>query len=408
MKLVIKQLLDGSCRLGQLTELGRHTGRVIDVPGCLMYTRGASAPHLTQDMAKTIDKLPFGIQLTLPTLAENHEVIEDYKLGIGSFTSQQDSLLFLSVQDPGTTIPSGYNEKQFVSIWTTGGRMRLSTATFTTMLKNMKPDWFECLYDGDVVPGTASKKRIRKSVDRTLQYLDDCLEVQQNSPELKNIEVFGVIEGGDSHDERIRSAKETAKRPLSGFVLDGFQSDALATDVKQNLMMSVLKELPEDKPRLIHGCGRPDQVMQAVELGIDVFDSAFPYSVTESGCALVFPFSYNHQSNVDSAVLEQSTDQEKSNYVNDNKAGISRYEINLTNESYKSDFTPLLADCKCYSCQNHTKAYINHLLVTKELLARVLLMIHNFHHYFEFFETIRQSIRDDKFQQLKKIIMDST
>lgn len=71
---------------------------------------------------------------------------------------------------------------------------------------------------------------------------------------------------------------------------------------------------------------------------------------------------------------------------------------------YQDDFGPLLEGCTCYCCQRHTRAYVHHLLVTNELLAGVLLMMHNFQHYFSFFSAIRDALRDNKLDQLKKLV----
>ncbi|XP_077986508.1 queuine tRNA-ribosyltransferase accessory subunit 2-like [Glandiceps talaboti] len=418
MKLVLRKTLNVGCRLGELLDIGRHGNKTFDIPGCLLYARGATVPHLTKDMVATLPKVPSVTQLTLPTLAEYHDILEDYNDGIGKFSNQQESVLFLSVQDPGTSIPSGYNERQFVSLWCQGGRMKLSSDGFISMMKSFQPDWFECLYDGDQQAIQSSKKRNKKSVDRTLTYLDEILNAKQTMEELKKTEIFAVVEGGGISEERVRSAKETAKRPVSGFVLDGFHGNDMASHVVKDLMATIMAELPEDKPRLIHGYGRPDQVLQAIEAGIDIFDSSFPYLVTERGSALVFSFQYTHPAEVQNEPDESSyhdntqhsphPDQSKDN-GDSNHGDITRqktdYEIDLNDERYKEDFSSLVPGCQCYCCQNHTRAYINHLLLTKELLGRVLLMLHNFHHYFGFFQAIRDSIKEDKFNLLKEKIL---
>lgn len=71
---------------------------------------------------------------------------------------------------------------------------------------------------------------------------------------------------------------------------------------------------------------------------------------------------------------------------------------------YQEDFDPLVRGCSCYCCKNHTRAYIHHLLVTNELLAGVLLMMHNFEHYFGFFHSIREALKSDHLAQLKELI----
>ncbi|XP_070532814.1 queuine tRNA-ribosyltransferase accessory subunit 2-like [Ptychodera flava] len=413
MKLILRKTVSGGCRLGELVDVGLQGNYKMSIPCCLTYTRGAAAPHLTKDMMGTLPEVPFGIQLTLPTLAENQEILEDFKDGISKFSNLPESMLFLSVQDPGTSTPSGYNERQCASIWCPGGRMRLSPDNLITMVKCIQPDWFESLYDGDQTAIRSSRKRTVKSVDRTLNFLDAVLNAKQNSQELKDTQVFGVIEGGDISDERLRSVRETAKRPVSGFVLDGFHGDSVTSEVDKDLLLVTLAELPEDKPRIIHGSGRPDQVMQDIEAGIDIFDSAFPYVVTERGCALTFNFNHSDPEDLDNSqqtTCHEEFSQQSPTVTNNRQNGVNSlcktdYEIDLNDQRYKEDMTSLVSGCQCYCCKNHTKAYIHHLLMTKELLARVLLMLHNFHHYFLFFQEIRDSLNEDRFQALKARIM---
>ncbi|MEQ2195031.1 hypothetical protein XENOCAPTIV_006405, partial [Xenoophorus captivus] len=108
--------------------------------------------------------------------------------------------------------------------------------------------------------------------------------------ELDGVGVFGVVEGGDILEERVRSARETAKRPVAGFCLDGFQTGAMDQALRSQLITAVTKELPEDKPRLLQGVGRPDEVLACVEAGVDLFEGFLPFQTTERGCALCFSF----------------------------------------------------------------------------------------------------------------------
>ncbi|XP_074856283.1 queuine tRNA-ribosyltransferase accessory subunit 2 isoform X2 [Carettochelys insculpta] len=321
-----------------------------------------------------------------------------------------DAVLYCSLHDPGTLCPSGYNSNKTVSVWGYRGRMEMSTSKFMRMQRCLQPDWFQCLSDGDTISDETSRKRAKKSVDRSLSFLDECLQLQEKSPELQGSVMIGVIEGGDVLEERLRSARETAKRPVGGFLLDGFQGQAMAKETKLKLMASVTAELPEDKPRLIHGIGKPDEVLECIERGVDIFESFFPYQVTERGCALSFSFDYNPDP--EAAVIKQNGIQEAEKYgaekdLNDaSKADseITLFEISLKEKRYRDDFGPLVHGCTCYCCQNHSRAYVHHLLVTNELLAGVLLMMHNFQHYFSFFHSIRDALREDRLHHLKQLI----
>ncbi|XP_042316112.1 queuine tRNA-ribosyltransferase accessory subunit 2 isoform X2 [Sceloporus undulatus] len=343
--------------------------------------------------------------------ADLHEVLAEYKEGTAKFIGMPESVLYCSLHDSVICCPPGYNNNKAVSVWGCGGRMEMTASKFMAIQQVIQPDWFQCLSDGDTISGEISKKRAKKSVDRSLSFLDECLHLQEESPELQQSLMIGVIEGGDVLEERLRSARETAKRPVAGFLLDGFQGNAMAKETKLELLSSVTAELPEDKPRLMHGIGRPDEVLECIERGVDIFESCFPYQVTERGCAL--SFSYNYQPNPETAVIKENgqTDvqgeEEKEKNENVTLSGpqeITPFEIYLKEKRYQDDFGPLVKGCSCYCCQNHSRAYVHHLLMTNELLAGVLLMMHNLQHYFGFFCSIRDALRENKLDQLKKSV----
>uniref|UniRef100_A0A7M4E800 Queuine tRNA-ribosyltransferase accessory subunit 2 n=1 Tax=Crocodylus porosus TaxID=8502 RepID=A0A7M4E800_CROPO len=328
MKLNLSKVVD-RCRLGKLTNLGKKGAQVLEFPGCLLYTKTGSPPHLTHDTLQVIKGVPTVAQITLSTLVELHEVLEEYKQGIGKFIGMPDSVLYCSVQDPATSCPSGYNTNKTVSIWGCGGRMEMTPSKFMSMQQALQPNWFQCLSDGDTASGETSRKRAKKSVDRSLSFLDKCLQLLEKSPELQESVLIGAIEGGDVLEERLRSARETAKRAVGGFLLDGFQGHAMAKETKLSLMEAVTAELPEDKPRLIHGIGKPDEVLECIERGVDIFESAFPYQVTERGCAL--SFSYDYQPDPEAAVLKQNwTEDAGGNGSKKDKDETSKADLEMT------------------------------------------------------------------------------
>nr|XP_005994929.1 PREDICTED: queuine tRNA-ribosyltransferase subunit QTRTD1 isoform X1 [Latimeria chalumnae]XP_014343261.1 PREDICTED: queuine tRNA-ribosyltransferase subunit QTRTD1 isoform X1 [Latimeria chalumnae] len=349
MKLDLIKVVNGQ-RLGVLTNLGKNRDKSLEIPGCLLYTRTGSAPHLTPDVLHEIEGVPSVVQLTLSTLAEHHEVLQDYKEGIGKFIGMPDSILYCSLYNPVTPPPSGYNTNKTVSVWGGGGRIEMTPSKFISMQQALQPDWYQCMADSDVMGEGVSQKRARKSVDRTLAFLDECLQLQQKSKTL-NSEVIGAVEGGDVLEERLRSARETAKRPVGGFLLDNFHGDCMSREVQWKLISAVTAELPEDKPRLIHGISRPDEVLECVERGVDLFESFFPYQVTERGCALTFCYRYQPDpetagtcsklpsltQGMESAVLEQnrvhnseeSGDWKDSNANETDEPQMTPFEMNL-------------------------------------------------------------------------------
>lgn len=417
MKLTIRKVAGGA-RLGVITSLGQMGERTMEVPGCLLYTRTASPPHLTHDTLRSIAGVPPVTHLTLSTLAEHQEVLEEYKEGVGKFAGLSDTLLYCSINDPVTPNPPGFNTNKTVSVWGSGGRLELTPQKFIALQSALKVDWVQCLCDGEVMAEGSSRKRAKKSVDRSLAFLDECLKLMSENEALKQKVVIGAIEGGDFQEERQRSARETAKRPVSAFLLDGFQGSSVSLEAKLNLISAVTAELPEDQPRFIHGIGRPDEVLDCIERGVDVFDSTFPYEVTERGCALCFPHQY--QPDPETAgdpqlpVLdkEERSNGEKNEEPSEDpeidRSNITSYEICLKEKRFRDDFRPLLPGCACYCCRHHSRAYVHHLLISKELLAGILLMIHNFQQYFGFFRSVRQAISDGKFCDLKQKIRRQT
>ncbi|XP_070784394.1 queuine tRNA-ribosyltransferase accessory subunit 2 isoform X2 [Enoplosus armatus] len=414
MKLELSRVVQGGSRLGVLKGLGRTGQHSLEVPGCLLHTHFGTVPHLTQDTLHTLSNLPSVTQVTLSNIAEHQEVLEEFKDGFRKFSGLHDTVLYCSLHDPATPCPTGYTTNKTVSVWGSGGRIELTVAKFMALQKTVLPDWYQSMADGETWQNNTSRKRVRKSVDRTLAHLDECLLVHQKSQELEGVQVFGALEGGDILEERLRSARETAKRPVAGFCLDGLQTGAVDQTLRTQLITAMTKELPEDKPRLLQGVGRPDEVLACVEAGVDLFESFFPFQVTERGCALCFSIDISPDPECAGRAsppgLDEDRDtagetQQNGDLNLDDQTQMTSFEINLKDKRYQDDFRPLVDRCGCYCCRNHQRAYLHHLLVTNELLAGVLLMIHNTAHYHSFFGALREALANDKLDLLKRRVL---
>lgn len=395
----------GKCRRGVL----KLENRQIQTPGCSLYTRGGAVPHLTRNVLHTVADLPAIVHLTLESTVDQpgaETIMKCSCNGITEFLGLEEYVSYLSIKDPFQDIRERYNEEKCVSVWTPGGRKKVDVNLFLTFLQTFKPNIAECLCD--TIPASKqTDKRIRKSVDRTLKFLDKCIE-EMESKSLSSCNLFGVIEGSNSEKERIRSASETSKRSVAGFVLEGFSSSECEWN---HLLQRTVEALPDNKPRLIHGLGSPEEVVIAVDCGIDLFDSSYPCQVAERGCALNLNWSRKRfkaelsysppaQESLEQKRKIQDDNLKNSSNGTDNDNG-TLYTINLNETGFSSDFNPVVSGCTCYCCTNHTRAYIHHLLVTKEMLATVLLMVHNLQQYFQFFAKIRLSIEEDNFEEFK-------
>lgn len=393
MKFNIQCVRGGGARLGRLTEVGKQGDMTLDTPMCMLYTRGGSAPHLSVDMLRKVKDVPVVAHMPLNHLAQYQESIAGFEKGMGEFAALGDKLVYTSNNDPAVEVPSGYNDKSGIGLWGRGGKIKLECEGFVQLQEAVLPDWFQAMSDGDT-DNTCTKKRAGKAVDRTLMFLDEILDRMKKSKRLEKTVMFGSIVGGYDMRQRLRSTRETVARNLQGYVLDGFhrhgpKSEDFDIQGASDVMKAIIKLLPEDKPRVMHSVWRPDTVLTAVELGIDIFDSSYPYIVTERGHALVFSY-------------QLKDDPERDLAAPPCPAG---FTIDLNDKMYVEDFSPLLTSCECYACQNFTRAYVNHLLNTTELLATAILMIHNFHHYFQYFKTIRDALQENRFQELKAIVI---
>ncbi|XP_014673970.1 PREDICTED: queuine tRNA-ribosyltransferase subunit QTRTD1-like [Priapulus caudatus] len=402
MKFSMQTVRHGQARLGTITDLARHPERALATPLLLTSTQGGSVPHLTIDMLERLREHVFPLQITLPTLVESCDTLKAYKKGVGSFLALENHLLYLSIQDPAVEPPTGYNEKTCVSVWGQSGRTKVDIEAYISIVEAFQPDWFQALCDSDTGK-ESSLKRIRKSVDRTISFLDSCLKMQEASKTLGRTNIFGCVEGGSHAEERKRSARETALRPVAGFVLEGIgaifaaaadddDADCETASAPRDLLRLTLDELPDDKPRLLPGPLNPGSILEAVELGIDMFDSSYPFLVTSQSAALTFHFGIDGTSAAD---LKRADETDVS----------PSWKIQLDDKRLSDDLRPLVAGCECYTCTTYTRAYVHHLINVGELLGKILLMMHNLHHYHMFFVAIRRSLQwNDDLADLKRSV----
>ncbi|CAG8433866.1 7003_t:CDS:2 [Diversispora eburnea] len=344
-ELIVKS--DRCFRLGRIICLRNKERKVMSTPNFLAYTVRGSVPHLTPDNLREISVEALEIPL------ENFLEIQPppsslYPHGAHKFFNFENLLLFFDIRDPGELKQVSFNTDKFVSVFTLHGVCKITSDTYVKYINSYNPDAVISLADMTTFQKTPGLKRIKKSVNRTLDWLDYALE---NIKE--GIQIFGALVGHNNHEERIRSAHETANRNVAGFLLNGLDLGTTSRE-RLDLLKISISNLPDDKPRIAYGFENPVDILRGIFEGIDIFDGSYPSKKTEEGNALIFTL-------------------ENEELINDDDTGKSLL-LYLHDEKYKTDFRPLLSSCKCYACRNHTRAYIHHLLKTREMLATVLLM----------------------------------
>ena len=181
--------------------------------------------------------------------------------------------------------------------------------------------------------------------------------------------MFGIVQGGEYQDLREFSAKETVKIGFDGYAIGG-TSVGEGKDVMYKMIEDAIRYLPEDKPRYLMGVGDPIDLFEGVKRGVDMFDCVHPTRLARHGHAFT-------------------------------KYG----KINIKNNKYKDDFTPIDINCDCECCKNYTKAYIRHLIICDETLGQRLLSIHNLRFLIRIMENIRESIKEDIFLDYENTFM---
>ncbi|KAJ2000667.1 hypothetical protein GGI02_004276 [Coemansia sp. RSA 2322] len=351
---------------------------VLETPGFFKYTRHGLQPHLVPDVAAEVDTLPAATRVQLEDFLETDSPdCGRYSEGLHKFLALDSSeILILDTLDPTIYARTAKPTNAYMAIDSDGGTRRLAAAAFAQLANSLKPDIVIPPFDviEDPLPSLTQGKRISKSVARTAKWLDDCIAALTYP-----VAIFAPVAGSHSLELRTKAAESlVARQDIAGYAFNDVGL-AVTQDYKLRLATHSLEKLDASKPRYMLGASAPDAVLRAVLGGIDLFDSSYPYAVTEQGFASTYVLgdSFSCTQPASETSVASATD---------------AAHLDLWQESMFADFGPLVEGCACFTCRGHHRSYIHHLLKTKEMLATVLLQIHNLHWYQRFFNDIRASL----------------
>jgi queuine tRNA-ribosyltransferase len=177
---------------------------------------------------------------------------------------------------------------------------------------------------------------------------------------------FAIVQGGLHADLREKSLHELGAMDFDGYAVGGLSVGENQQEFQQ-ILGPLAPRLPADKPRYLMGSGTPEDILFAVENGIDMFDCVLPSRNARNGTLFT-----------------------------------SRGPVKIKNEKYKLDDQPLDSACSCYTCRCFSRAYLRHLFMSREILASILNTIHNIHFYLDFMAKIRYAIASHKFIEFKE------
>ncbi|OQX71707.1 tRNA guanosine(34) transglycosylase Tgt [Candidatus Parcubacteria bacterium 4484_255] len=228
------------------------------------------------------------------------------------------------------------------------------------------------------------KAQAEKAVRRTSAWAKICKATYNQQLTINNQQLlFGIVQGSIYKDLRAQSAKRLVNIGFDGYAIGGLM---LGESIKETYkaIQSAVQELPLSKPRYLMGAGKPEQIIEAVKMGIDMFDCVIPTRNARHGVLYI-----NSKSEILNPKQYQNS---KFQILNKN----FYKKIHITNAKYKNDFKPLDANCSCYACQNFSRAYIRHLFMAKEQLGKTLATIHNLAFYLSLMKDIRIMIKKGK------------
>jgi len=185
--------------------------------------------------------------------------------------------------------------------------------------------------------------------------------------------LFGIIQGATYDDLRERSAKEITALPFHGYAIGGLCLGE-PSELTYRIINNIEPYLPADKVRYVMGAGYPEDILQMVSRGIDLFDCVLPTRNGRTGAAFTRNTRNTHNG-----------------------------RINIRNAQYKNDMRPIEEECSCPACQKYTRAFIRHLFTADEALGPRLLSIHNLHFYYTLMREIREAIADNRFAEYAKL-----
>ena len=181
-----------------------------------------------------------------------------------------------------------------------------------------------------------------------------------------NAGLFGIVQGGTYKDLRKKCAQELVELDMDGYSLGGIGVGE-PTELINEITALTSSFLPKEKVKYLMGVGFPQDILEGISYGVDIFDCVLPTRNARNGQAFT-------------------------------SLGVK----NIRNANFKEDFTPVDLDCDCYTCKNYTRGYLRHLFNASEILGLRLLSLHNIHFYAKLIQNSRKAIKENKFLDFKK------
>ena len=221
----------------------------------------------------------------------------------------------------------------------------------------------------DLVALPATQERIKVSIERTTAWAQESIDYfrsQQAKGICRDQNIFAIIQGGTDKAFRTKSATELCAMDFDGFAIGGLSVGELNNEMYDTVEHTT-QYMPKDKPRYLMGVGTPEDLIENIARGIDMFDCVMPTRNARNGTLFT-----------------------------------SFGKLNIKGAKYKEDESPIDSECNCPTCKTYSRAYINHLFRAREISYFRLATLHNLYYYLNLMREVRQAILEDRFEEFRK------
>ena len=221
----------------------------------------------------------------------------------------------------------------------------------------------------DLVALPAEKKRVELSIKRTIKWAREAIDYhkfKQNKGEGLTQNIFGIIQGGTDEAARKFCAEALCEMPFDGLAIGGL-SVGESNQEMYDTVQAVMPYIDAARPRYLMGVGTPEDLVENVARGVDMFDCVMPTRNARNGTLFT-----------------------------------SFGKINIKSARFATDRAPIDPECECYACQNYSRAYLSHLYRAGELTFFRLASLHNLHYYLNLMKQMREAIKDGKFAEFRR------
>jgi queuine tRNA-ribosyltransferase subunit QTRTD1 len=409
-------------------------------PVMLLQTRHGQLPHMMREMLDTLPLTPTaGVAVRFPQLFGHDSTVAGSGKHLAQYSHVGERMTVVTLREPGR-FPAALGSDKGLSIDTFAGKRKAVLADYTSALLRLRP-FAAVSFSEEVSYAHAGTNKSRGSVDRSIKWFSE-MAAALAAASAAGAPVPGLLaytpcmpDAGPraavltrllAAIEPFTAAGTGGEAPLVvGFALGGLHGGESPSE-RAAALADVLPRLPPTGVRVLPGGGSPLEVLAAVAAGVDVFDTDYPGILTQFAAAASFQYAYLGANVVAAApaggtasVAASATERTQpapgpaGNVVPPPTDSGDDSKMNLRDSRYEADARPLVPGCGCFACagytatpahfvqtapgrefvhRGHSRAYVHHLLNTHEMLADVLLQVHNVYHYAAFFGAVRDAV----------------